>query len=217
MSDLGSDGHPKHDALVEAAKAYVDLALDGDYLQLVSFDDVAEAVPSAMVGTVSGSEPTLVDANSKPTFKSLIDTGFTPRGATSIGNGISVGNSRINMPAVVADQRAILVLTDGVENTSLYVADVVPTVNARAYAIGLGTAENTSAPVLQEFTGNRGGYLLITGVPTPEIGSCSTSSSRRSRRASTAPMWSSIRRASSRRSARSSSRSRSRTPTRDAR
>jgi hypothetical protein len=60
--------------------------------------------------------------------------------------------------------KAILVLTDGKENTPRYISEVAGEVDAQTYAIGLGTPENTSAPHLQALAGNHGGYLLITGA-----------------------------------------------------
>lgn len=55
-------------------------------------------------------------------------------------------------------------LTDGIENSARYIADVAAEINEKTYAIGLGTPQNTSASALQTISGNNGGYLLVTGA-----------------------------------------------------
>ena len=60
--------------------------------------------------------------------------------------------------------QSLVVLTDGNENRSLYIADVADQINENTYSVGVGTAANTSAAALQTISGNNGGYLLITGA-----------------------------------------------------
>jgi hypothetical protein len=62
-----------------------------------------------------------------------------------------------------ADVDALVVLTDGIENSPRWIADVAAEIDARTFAVGLGTAANTSAAALQTISGNNGGYLLVTG------------------------------------------------------
>jgi len=56
------------------------------------------------------------------------------------------------------------VLTDGMENTAPFIADVAADINALTYSVGFGTPENISVAALQAISGNHGGYLLITGA-----------------------------------------------------
>ncbi len=61
------------------------------------------------------------------------------------------------------DVESLLVLTDGMENTAPFIADVAADINELTYSVGLGTPENISVAALQAISGNHGGYLLITG------------------------------------------------------
>jgi hypothetical protein len=57
----------------------------------------------------------------------------------------------------------MIIFTDGLENTSLYIADVMSLINNRTFAIGLGTTEQVSTGALTALTNNTGGYLLLSG------------------------------------------------------
>ena len=59
------------------------------------------------------------------------------------------------------NKKAIIVFTDGLENTSLYIHDV--TVTDSTYAVGLGTAQQISTPALTQLINGTGGYLLLSG------------------------------------------------------
>jgi hypothetical protein len=91
-----------------------------------------------------------------------------PQGATSIGNGIALGRNTLN-PVAGFDKKAIIVFTDGLENTSLFIADVMGSLDAQTFAIGLGTAEQVSANALNAITSHTGGYLLLSGPLSPTI------------------------------------------------
>src|SRR5207249_10094867 len=58
---------------------------------------------------------------------------------------------------------ALIVFTDGLENTSLFIADVMSSINSRTYAVGLGTAQQVSTGALNALTNGIGGYLLLSG------------------------------------------------------
>jgi hypothetical protein len=172
MTESRGDTLSKYDSLREAAKTFLDLALDDDLIQLVRYDHEAQTVPASDFFDVSAGEPTVLRADPDPDhdtrqlLKQLIDRGdFAPAGSTSIGDGIHVGRGRLDaITTMPAPSKAILVLTDGKENTPRYISEVAGEVDAQTYAIGFGTPENTSAPHLQALAGNHGGYLLITGA-----------------------------------------------------
>lgn len=69
----------------------------------------------------------------------------------------------------IAQNKAMVVFTDGPENTPLYIADVSASLNAQTFAIGLGTAQQVSAAALNAITSQTGGYLLLSGPLSPSI------------------------------------------------
>jgi hypothetical protein len=68
------------------------------------------------------------------------------------------------MPVAGFDDKAIIVFTDGLENTAPMIADVMGQIDARTYAIGLGDAQQVSTSALTGLTNGTGGYLLLTGL-----------------------------------------------------
>src|SRR5204862_2304443 len=98
------------------------------------------------------------------TKKSGSGTGLASPGSPSIGDGIFEGRWILDSAGGSYAGKAMVVLTDGVENQPRWIADVAPQINALTYAVGLGTPQNTSAAALQTISGNHGGYLLLTGA-----------------------------------------------------
>jgi len=66
------------------------------------------------------------------------------------------------------DVRALVVLTDGVQNTSPMLADVTSSITANTFAVGLGLPANLNVAALSVLTQGHNGYLLITGAVTPD-------------------------------------------------
>ena len=89
--------------------------------------------------------------------------GLDPAGATSIGDGIFEGRAQLTA-APPFDVKALVVLTDGIENSPRFIADVAGQINEQTYAVGLGQPQNISVPALQTISGNNGGFLLVTGA-----------------------------------------------------
>ena len=158
MSEDRGDGQTKHDSLQQAASIFVDVMLEGDGVGLVSFNQAATVLqPITALGggglgdTIRGNTKDVINGN-----------GLDPSGSTSIGNGIQAGRGILNA-AGSFDVKSLVVLTDGMENTSLFIADVASSINEFTYAIGLGKPQDISVPALQAISGNNGGYLLVTG------------------------------------------------------
>lgn len=91
-----------------------------------------------------------------------------PAGATSIGAGVVAGKEALDTASPPYDVNAMLVLTDGQENTPPRLADVAGSITANTFAIGLGRPENISVAALDALTQGHNGYLLITGMLTPD-------------------------------------------------
>ncbi|MET0988424.1 MAG: vWA domain-containing protein, partial [Steroidobacteraceae bacterium] len=106
----------------------------------------------------------LSDINRSTTKDVINGTGLDPSGQTSIGDGIFEGRGVLNNTPTPFDVKALVVLTDGVENRDRYIADVAAEINESTYAVGLGKPQNISVPALQTISGNNGGYLLVTGA-----------------------------------------------------
>jgi hypothetical protein len=151
------------DVLHQAATQFVQLAQDssraGDGVGMVSFDN--NAYPGVGVTRNMG---TGFDLAAVVTAIQNLH----PQGATSIGNGLSLGRSTLT-PVTGYDRQALVVFTDGLENTSLFIADVVGSINERTFAIGLGTVQQVSVGALNALTNNTGGSLLLSGQLSPAI------------------------------------------------
>jgi hypothetical protein len=160
----GIDGTTKRiDVLHQAATQFVQLAQDtsrvGDGVGMVSFDHNAH--PGVGVTQNTGSGFDLLPVTSA--IQAL-----HPAGATSIGNGVNLGRNTLN-PVTGYDEKAMIVFTDGLENTSLYIADVLGSINDRTFAIGLGTAQQVSVGALTALANNTGGRMLLSGKLSPSI------------------------------------------------
>lgn len=163
MSEDRGDGENKHRSLQQAASIFVDVMLEGDGVGLVRYNHDAQLLQAV---TVLGPDDDPFDLSRANTKSLIMGSQLNPSGATSIGDGIFEGRQALNAAGAGFDVKAIVVLTDGKENSARWIADVAADINARTYAVGLGTPQNTSAPVLQNLSGNHGGYLLITGAIT---------------------------------------------------
>jgi hypothetical protein len=151
------------DVLHQAATQFVQLAQDssrqGDGVGMVSFDH--NAYPGVAVTTNLGT-----GLDFAPVITAIQN--LHPAGATSIGNGVALGRNTLN-PVTGFNQKAMVVFTDGLENTPLYIADVMGSINDRTFAIGLGTAQQVSVGALTALANNTGGRLLLSGQLSPSI------------------------------------------------
>jgi hypothetical protein len=155
MIEDAGDGSSKVSKLRTAVKTFIDVMLPGDGLGLVRFDDTAQIVmPVGDVAAIGGTAKTTVDGPQ-----------FDPAGDTSIGDGLQKGTSALGSASGYA-VKAMLVCTDGMENTMPYIADVSGTITANTFGIGFGTPANVDVGKLEILTGSHQGYLLITGTLT---------------------------------------------------
>jgi hypothetical protein len=160
----GIDNHTKRiDVLHQAATQFVQLAQDssrqGDGVGMVSFDN--NAYPGVGVTKNNGTGFDLA-----PVVTAIQN--LQPQGATSIGAGLQLGRNTLN-PVTGYDQQAIIVFTDGLENTAPYIADMQSSINNRTFAIGLGTAQQVSVGALTALVNNTGGSMLLSGNLSPSI------------------------------------------------
>lgn len=142
----------------QASQMLVDLLRPGDRIGMVRFDDTAQI---HMALEIAGDAPGGTGRVDAATALSSAD--LLPGGSTSIGDGMIHANTMLTGPSS-ATRKAMVVLTDGVENTPPWITDVVLGPGIRAYAVGLGLPENIDVDKLSSITGNTGGYLLVTGA-----------------------------------------------------
>lgn len=160
MSEDRGDGQSKHASLQQAASIFVDVMLEGDGAGVVRFNQDAQVLQNVLTLGSGG----LSDINRGATKDIINGPGLAPSGQTSIGDGIFEGRGILNATATPFDVKALVVLSDGVENRSRMIADVAAEINEFTYAVGLGQPHNISVPALQTISGNNGGYLLVTGA-----------------------------------------------------
>jgi hypothetical protein len=158
----GIDGATKRiDVLHQAASNFCQLVQANNGVGMVSFDQ--SAYPGFNVTALTG-------AANDPNLLNMVNSvnNLQPQGATSIGNGIALGRTTLNPVAGFA-KKAMVVFTDGLENTSLFIADVMGSLDAQTFAIGLGTAQQVSAGALNAITSHTGGFVLLSGPLSPSI------------------------------------------------
>lgn len=141
----------------QAAQFVVDLLRPGDRIGLVRFNHDAQL---HMALEEAGPEGTGTGRLNAAT--ALASADLNPSGATSVGDGMSQANTMLTAPSS-AVTKAMVVLTDGVENSSLFISDVALGGGVKAYAIGFGLPQNVNVDKLSAASGNTGGYLLVTG------------------------------------------------------
>lgn len=144
--------------LKEAVARSVELIRDGSGAGLVSFDH--DAYPGVDL------EPFDPATSHRDDVLGASD-GLTLGGATSIGDGLVLGRATLGAGAGPFDGTALVALTDGLENSAAFLADVGGSIDARTFAVGLGSAEQVSSEALSTIAAQTDGYLLLTGALTP--------------------------------------------------
>jgi Common central domain of tyrosinase/von Willebrand factor type A domain len=162
----GTTGVTRISALREAAALFVDVIQPGNAVGVVRFDTVAYPVSDP---TYPGLAPTTIGIGGifdpgRAAARAAVNAHATnPNGATSIGAGVALGRSTLN-PVTGFRDKALIVFTDGLENTSPFIADVLGNIDQRTFAIGLGNPQQVSTAALTALSNGTGGHLLLTGL-----------------------------------------------------
>jgi hypothetical protein len=153
----GIPGKKRIDVLHDAAPTFVELLGDTDGIGVVAFDQDA-----ALRLAVTQAGP-LGFGSGRVQGKSAISSHLTnPAGSTSIGDGVELAHDTLAGTPGYA-KKAVVVFTDGEENTAKFIADIASKIDDRVYAIGLGTVGQLNPVALSKLVGNTGGYLMLTG------------------------------------------------------
>lgn len=159
----GVPNKKKVDLAIEAGQLYVSLLRDEDRIGIVRFNDAANDPADILLNLEVAGEPTTgsgrVDA-----VNALTTANLAPSGFTSIGAGILLGSKVLD--AAVASSRAVVVLTDGIQNTPPDIpvataAVAVKTPKQRVFAVGLGL--NQLEDKLAQIASVTNGVAQITG------------------------------------------------------
>jgi hypothetical protein len=153
----------KTDYAIAAANLYVSLLKENDRVGVVRFNDDSDAGDVLLTMRVAGAEGT--GAGRLAAWSQLTPANLTPTGGTSIGAGMINGSGVLEGGA--ADARALVVLTDGRQNTAPDVVDAIPIVSGkspqqRVFAVGLGL--NQLEDTLQQIASVTNGVAQITGA-----------------------------------------------------
>lgn len=155
-----SVGGNRLDAAKDAARLFADLARDASNhrVGLISFSTAAAPSP----------EMPLTLASSAPAAMNTALLGISAGGATSIGDGLRAAMVALN--ASSNPHKAILLLTDGMENTAPTIASqkgraVGKLVDTHLCAVGFGTAGSLDGPKLRDLAENQGGVYLSDADP----------------------------------------------------
>ena len=160
----GIAGTKRIDILRYSANILMDVIQAGNSVGIVSFDQNAHDIAIPAIGPLGEPTSNVFDPLQilRQNLKNVI-SGFTPNlsGSTAIGDGLERAQLRLNETNGY-EKKAVIVLTDGQETDSKYIADVADQIDSRVFAIGLGKAENINPAALNSLTNNTGGYLLMT-------------------------------------------------------
>jgi Trypsin-like peptidase domain/von Willebrand factor type A domain len=162
MSLDDGTGRKKIEAARDAVSLFVQLikAGTGNRAGLVSFSTSASSpVDFALTNVTAGAKSTLVGP---PPFSAGKVGALAPGGLTTIGGGLEA--ARLQFPAAGANPRAILLLTDGLQNTPPMVAAVEAALSGIAvHAIGFGTESSLDGALLTSLATSHGGMYMRAG------------------------------------------------------
>src|SRR5690606_35290885 len=115
----------------------VDLMWDDNGIGINAYDEDPHPVMDVAVAGAPGTGGGRDDA-----IAAIAAHTTNAAGMTAIGDGIELARSKLDGAAGSWDNKAMIVLTDGIETESKYIAEVADSViDNRVFAIGMGTAE----------------------------------------------------------------------------
>ena len=170
----GTSGATRLQVLKDAARKFMELIQQGNGVGLIRFDHDSYAVNDP---TFPGLDVTAITSNNifdlarVAAIDAVNKHNANPAGNTSVGDGVDRARQILNgLPPGAYQQKAMIVLTDGLENEPLSIADVPPgTIDGRTFAIGLGNEHQVNTTALRALANGTGGFLYLTGLLTSSI------------------------------------------------
>lgn len=154
----GSMSGTKMSAARAAARQFVDLLQIGDRIGIVSFSDSASV---AFPLTLIDSDPDSTQQRARAAIDALI-----VGGNTALGAGLNMGQAQLRKNGESAGPQSIVLLTDGRENLSPYVAQVLPAIERAGtivHTIGLGS--DVDAALLSSMASSTRGIYRFASSP----------------------------------------------------
>jgi hypothetical protein len=166
MSMGAGTGRTKIVEARDAAALFVELIRvgAGDKIGLVSFSTAASSPVDADLADVNtGTKHNLIGP---PPFTSGVIGNLLPGGLTSIGGGLEAAASRFPAPAPSANQRTILLMTDGLQNTPPMIADATSAIaGSDLSVVGFGTESSLDGVLLDRLAQAHRGMYTRAGSP----------------------------------------------------
>lgn len=171
----GTLGATRLEVLKDAARKFMELIQQDNGVGLIRFDHDSYAVndptfPGLAVTKITSNN--IFDPNRVAAVNAVNIHNANPAGNTSVGDGVDRARQILNaLPAGDYDQKAMIVLTDGLENQPLSIADVIAAgaIDNRTFAIGLGNEQQVNTVTLRALANGSGGFLYLTGLLSSSI------------------------------------------------
>ena len=171
----GTLGATRLEVLKDAARKFMELIQQDNGVGLIRFDHDSYAVndptfPGLAVTKITSNN--MFDPNRVAAINAVNSHNANPAGNTSVGDGVDRARQILNaLPASDYDHKAMIVLTDGLENQPLSIADVVAAgaIDNRTFAIGLGNEQQVNTAALRALANGSGGFLYLTGLLSSSI------------------------------------------------
>ncbi|MET0982776.1 MAG: tyrosinase family protein [Telluria sp.] len=162
----GTSGATRLQVLTDAATLFAQLIQKNNGIGIIRFDDDAYppghptygGMPITKVMTDGFGDPTRLAAAG-------VIAAHGAHGNTSVGDGLEMARNQLTaLPVGSYDHTAIILLTDGLENTPKMIADVAGLIDNRTFAVGLGNEAQVNTAALTALAGSTGGSLLLSGL-----------------------------------------------------
>lgn len=168
MADpAGTSGLTRLAVLKDAANMFASIIQVNNGIGIIRFDDDAYLPTDPTYG---GLPMTTVLSDAERTLAHNAINAHGAFGATSVGDGLIMGRTLLTgIPGGTYQQKAILLLTDGLENRPATIATAIAggAADNRTYAIGLGNEFQVNTAALTSIAGGTGGKLYLSGELTP--------------------------------------------------
>lgn len=172
MNDpAGTSGILRINVLKDAALMFVELIGRDHGIAIIRFDHDAYSPtdatwPGLPITRINSDD--ILDGGRVQAQGAVTRHATNTNGWTSVGDGLVEGrNVLAAIPVADYDNKALIILTDGLENRAQWLVDVGGSIDNRTFAIGLGNETQVNTFALQTIANGTGGYLLLTGLLTP--------------------------------------------------
>ena len=169
----GTSGATRLEVLRDAGRAFMELIQPNNGVALIRFDNNSYGVNDPTYPGLAATRITstaLFDPGRVAGLAAVNAHKANPLGSTSIGDGVDRARQLLNaIPISDYKHKAMIVLTDGLENDPLWISDVIGSIDDRTFAIGLGNEQQVNTAALHALAHSTGGELLLTGLLSASI------------------------------------------------